>query len=44
VRTNAGRVSDKFAITELNDDPIGNERRLKIQVAVLAAIQKIMGG
>jgi [protein-PII] uridylyltransferase len=44
VRTNAGRVSDKFAITELNDDPIGKERRLKIQVAVLAAIQKVMGG
>ena len=44
VRTKAGRVSDKFAITELNDDPIGSERRLQIQVAVLAAIQKIMGG
>lgn len=44
VRTNAGRVSDKFAITELDDRPISNERRLQIQVAVLAAVQKIMGG
>lgn len=44
VRTNAGRVRDKFAITELNDDPISTERRLQIQVAVLSAIQKIMGG
>ena len=44
VRTIAGRVSDKFVITELNDDPIANERRLQIQVAVLAAVQKTMGG
>ena len=44
VRTAAGRVSDKFAITELNDDPISRERRLQIQVAVLSAIQRIMGG
>jgi len=44
VRTIAGRVSDKFVITELNDDPIANERRFQIQVAVLAAVQKTMGG
>ena len=44
VRTDAGKVRDKFAITELNDDPIGNDRRLQVQVAVLSAIQRIMGG
>jgi [protein-PII] uridylyltransferase len=44
VRTEAGRVRDKFAITELNDDPIRKERRLQVQVAVLSAIQRIMGG
>lgn len=44
VRTQAGHVRDKFAITEINDDPIGNERRLQVQVAVLSAIQRIMGG
>ena len=44
VRTEAGRVKDKFAITELNDDPISNERRMQVQVAVLSAIQRIMGG
>jgi len=44
VRTDAGKVRDKFAITELNDDPIGPERRLQVQVAVLSAIQKILGG
>ncbi len=44
VRTEAGKVRDKFAITELNDAPISSERRLQVQVAVLTAIQKIMGG
>lgn len=44
VRTEAGRVKDKFAITELNDDPISNDRRMQVQVAVLSAIQRIMGG
>lgn len=44
VRTQAGRVRDKFAITELSDDPISSERRLQVQVAVLAAIQRVMGG
>jgi [protein-PII] uridylyltransferase len=44
VRTVAGRVSDKFAITELNDSPISQDRRFQIQVAVLSAVQKIMGG
>jgi [protein-PII] uridylyltransferase len=44
VRTIGGRVSDKFAITELDDAPISNDRRLQIQVAVLAAVQKVMGG
>lgn len=44
VRTDAGRVRDKFAITELNDDPIKKERRLQVQIAVLSAIQRIMGG
>jgi [protein-PII] uridylyltransferase len=44
VRTEAGRVKDKFAITELNDDPISNERRMQVQVAVLSAIQRILGG
>ena len=44
VRTDAGKVRDKFEITEINDDPISSERRLQVQVAVLSAIQKIMGG
>jgi len=44
VRTLGGRVSDKFAITELDDTPINNDRRLQIQVAVLSAVQKVMGG
>jgi [protein-PII] uridylyltransferase len=44
VRTDAGKVRDKFEITELNDDPISSERRLQVQVAVLSAIQRILGG
>ncbi len=39
VRTDHGQVLDRFVVTELDGSPIGPDRRLKIQVAVLGAIQ-----
>lgn len=44
VRTEAGRVKDRFDITELDDTPIQPERRLLVQVAVLTAVQQTFGG
>lgn len=38
VHTYRDRVQDRFSIRELDGNPIGAERRLAIQVAVLAAI------
>ena len=38
VRTNGTRVFDRFTIVEVDGAPIGPERRLQIQVAVLSAI------
>jgi UTP:GlnB (protein PII) uridylyltransferase len=38
VRTEAGQIRDSFEITELDDSPIGPDRRLAIQVAVLSAL------
>ncbi len=42
VQTKAGRVHDRFDITELNDEPISAARRLGLQVAVLDAIQQAL--
>lgn len=39
IRTVGGRVQDQFSLAELDGGPIGNERRLKIQVAVLSALE-----
>lgn len=39
VRTQEGRVLDRFQIVELDGKPINPARRLEIQVAVLSAIQ-----
>lgn len=41
VRTKGARVFDRFQITELDGSPIGAERRLAIQVAVISAVQPI---
>lgn len=41
VRTKGGRVFDRFQIVELDGSPIGPERRLMIQVAVLSAVQPV---
>lgn len=38
ISTVGGRVHDRFLITELDGSPIGPERRLVIQVAVLTAL------
>ena len=38
VKTNGGRVRDRFSIVELSGAPISPERRLGIQVAVLGAV------
>lgn len=38
VRTDAARVLDRFTLVELNGDPISEERRLQVQVAVLSAV------
>lgn len=40
VRTLEGRVQDRFLITELDDSPISDARRLELQVAVLSALEK----
>jgi [protein-PII] uridylyltransferase len=39
VRTEAGRVRDRFEVTELDDQPIRPDRRLLLQVAVMSAVQ-----
>ena len=39
VKTKGRRVYDRFDIVELDGSPIGPERRLEIQVAVLSAVQ-----
>jgi [protein-PII] uridylyltransferase len=39
VRTENGRVVDRFQIAELNGEPVGEARRLEIQVAVLSAAE-----
>lgn len=39
IRTEGTRVQDRFSIAELDGSPIGPERRLKIQVAVLSALE-----
>jgi [protein-PII] uridylyltransferase len=38
IRTEGGRVHDRFIIVELDGTPIKNERRFAIQVAILTAI------
>jgi [protein-PII] uridylyltransferase len=43
VRTEKGRVRDRFLVTELDDTPIRPERRLLVQMAVLEAIQQTFG-
>jgi [protein-PII] uridylyltransferase len=43
VRTENGRVKDRFEVTELDDSPIRPERRLLVQVAVLNAVQETFG-
>jgi [protein-PII] uridylyltransferase len=39
VSTKGGRVFDRFTVVELDGSPIGDARRLEIQVAVLSAIE-----
>ena len=43
VRTEAGRVRDRFEVTELDDSPISPNRRLSLQVAILSAVQQTFG-
>ncbi|HEX6765621.1 MAG TPA: hypothetical protein VF103_09095, partial [Polyangiaceae bacterium] len=43
VKTNGTRVFDRFSIVELDGKPIGSARRLEIQVAVLSAVDPIVG-
>lgn len=43
VRTTGTRVYDRFSIVELDGSPIGPRRRLEIQVAVLSAVDPIVG-
>jgi [protein-PII] uridylyltransferase len=42
--TKAGRVSDRFAILELDGSPVGKERRGAVQIEVLEAIHAIARG
>jgi [protein-PII] uridylyltransferase len=42
VRTRGARVLDRFEITELDGSPIGEARRLEIQVAVLGAVDPVV--
>jgi [protein-PII] uridylyltransferase len=44
VKTTGTRVYDRFSIVELDGSPIGPGRRLEIQVAVLTAVDPIVGG
>lgn len=39
IRTEAARVLDRFSIEELTGEPISDERRWQIQVAVLSALE-----
>ncbi len=39
IRTEGVRVLDRFTIEEIGGQPISNERRLEIQVAVLSAVE-----
>jgi [protein-PII] uridylyltransferase len=43
VKTNGERVFDRFSIVELDGKPIGAPRRLEIQVAVLTAVDPLVG-
>jgi [protein-PII] uridylyltransferase len=43
VRTTGTRVFDRFSIVELDGSPISASRRLEIQVAVLSAVDPIVG-
>ena len=43
VKTNGLRVFDRFSIVELDGRPIGASRRLEIQVAVMTAVDPIVG-
>ena len=43
VKTNGTRVFDRFSIVELDGKPIGAPRRLEIQVAVLTAVDPLVG-
>ena len=43
VRTTGTRVFDRFSIVELDGSPISPSRRLEIQVAVLSAVDPIVG-
>jgi [protein-PII] uridylyltransferase len=44
VKTTGTRVFDRFSIVELDGSPISPHRRLEIQVAVLTAVDPIVGG
>lgn len=39
VRTLGDKVQDRFTVTELDGSPIGSDRRLQIQVAVLSSLE-----
>jgi [protein-PII] uridylyltransferase len=43
VKTKGARVFDRFSIVELDGKPIGPARRLEIQVAVLSAVDPLVG-
>jgi [protein-PII] uridylyltransferase len=43
VKTNGSRVFDRFSIVELDGKPIAAPRRLEIQVAVLTAVDPLVG-
>ena len=42
VRSYQGRIRDRFTITEVDDAPIGRDRRLAIQVSVMTAVQSVL--
>jgi [protein-PII] uridylyltransferase len=44
VKTTGTRVYDRFSIVEFDGSPISSTRRLEIQVAVLTAVDPIVGG
>ncbi len=43
VKTNGTRVFDRFSIVEIDGSPISSSRRLQIQVAVLTAVDPVIG-